>query len=501
MASKIEKAKLYGKKIYLLGTAELGPVNTPIRALSTSHVHSVFGTQGSLVDAYKVIRETKNNCEVYLVKVTGTHSELYLNINQSHGEIIKDGFYIKSKHANEKYNNIKIMIDSEALYIIYDNYEVGNYTLEYKYSDYITLQELAEAINEDSRRLRSEVYCYANCEPHTLSAGALEGVNPSFLKLTGGNSGLFYNKNMLYNCLSETYSILEGVDIDLILPLTANYDDTFTSKQDDIDMYYDLSREYLTLKDNKKYLSFYNQLLQFCINQMRFSYLTHGVMGFSSTNDPFINEEDYLDTIRHFKKVNEVRPEYKKYKQLISVCVGDLYTTYGTRIYNGYLAYSTVIASISITENTTNKLMPETMTLYNNFDNNTLSEFAKLGFTSFRYSPLKRNVVVSNGVTTSDDDRFKYLCNIRMAQLAMGSVRNLLQKFIGKNIINLVKTKELEQSLIDLLEDLSVKGVIKGFSINEVVNPVTGHIFLDLSFKTLYMLEDIKAYSGIAAIK
>lgn len=501
MATKIEKANLYGKKIYLLGTAELGPVNTPIRALSTSHVHSVFGTQGSLVDAYRVVRESDNTCEVYLIKVTGTHSELYLNINQSHGEIIKDGFYIKSKHANEKYNNIKVMIDSEALYVMYDSYEVGDYVLEYKYSEHITLTELAEAINEDSRRLRSEVYCYANCEPHTLSAGALEGVNPSFSRLSGGNSGLFYNKNMLYNCLSETYSILEGVDIDLILPLTANYDDTFTSKEADLDSYYDLSREYLTLKNGKKFLSFYNQLLQFCIGQMRFGYLTHGMMGFSPTNDPFINEESYIENIKHFKSVNETLPEYRKYKQLISVCVGDLYTTYGTRVYNGYLAYSTVVASISITENSTNKNMPETMTLYNNFGNETLSELAKIGFTTFRYSPLKRNVVVSNGVTTSDDERFKYLCNIRMAQLAMGSVRNLLEKFIGKNVANLVKTKELEQSLINLLENLSLKGVIKGFSVNEVVNPVTGHIFLDLSFKTLYMLEDIKAYSGIAAIK
>lgn len=501
MATTIEKASLYGKKIYLLGTAELGPVNTPIKALSTSHVHSVFGTQGSLVDAYRVIRESNNDCEVYLTKVTGTHSEIYLNINQSYGEIIKDGFYIKSKHANEKYNDIKIMIDSESLYIIYDNSEIGDYTLEYKYSEYVTLLQLAEAINEDSRRLKSEVYCYANCEPHTLSAGALEGVNPSYLKLSGGNSGLFYNKNMLYNCLSETYSILEGVDIDLILPLTANYDDTFTNKIDDLDLYYNLSREYLTLKNGVKYLSFYNQLLQFCIGQMRFGYLTHGLMGFSPTNDPFIDEDEYLEKVRYFKLVNEVLPEHRKYKQLISVCVGDLYTTYGTRIYNGYLAYSTVIASISITENTTNKNMPETMTLYNNFCSETLSELARMGFTTFRYSPLKRNVVVSNGVTTSDDEKFKYLCNIRMAQLAMGRVGTLLQSFIGKNVSNLIKTKELEQSLTSLLESLAQVGVIKGFSVNEVVNPLTGHIFLDLSFKTLYMLEDIKAYSGIAAIK
>ena len=81
MATTVEQViaskGIYGKKIYLLGTAILGPINTPIKANSISHVVSVFGTQGTLVDAYRIIAETNLDCEVYLVKVTGIHSEAY----------------------------------------------------------------------------------------------------------------------------------------------------------------------------------------------------------------------------------------------------------------------------------------------------------------------------------------------------------------------------------------------------------------------------------------
>ena len=292
----LESKDIYGKKIYLLGTSILGPINTPIKANSLSHVISVFGTEGTLVDAYRIIVETNLDCEVYLVKVTGVHSEAYLNINQPNSSVMMNGFNIKAKHANEKYNDISIILDSDSLFIQYTSQASDDdYILEYNYNEYLTMHDLSEAINNDTRNLKSDVYSYVNCEPGTPTIGALDSVNPVEIKLTGGDSGLYYNKNMLYNCLEYTYSILEGLDIDIIVPLNASYDDTFTDDIDDIDTYYDLNREYLTLKEDDKYVSYYTQLLSFCKKQMRFGFITHGVMGLNLIENPMFNEDKYIE--------------------------------------------------------------------------------------------------------------------------------------------------------------------------------------------------------------
>lgn len=491
---------VYGKKIYLLGTAILGPVNTPIKANSLSHVISVFGSKGTLVDAYRIIAETKLNCDVYLVKVTGIHSEAYLNINQSRRDVILNGFCIKSKHANEMYNNISILLDDNSLYIQYSS-EISedDYILEYSYDKYLTMHDLAEAINHDTRNLKNDIYCYVNCEPNTPTVGALDGVNPIEIKLSGGNSGLYYNKNMLYNCLEDTYSILEGIDIDIVVPLNANYDDTFTDNKESLSSYYNLNREYLTLKKDDKYLSYYTQLLAFCKKQMRFGFITHGIMGTNLIENPSIDEDNYIEMLEYMTALNEPNDSDKKYMHLTTVTVGDLYSVYGTSLSNGYIAYASIVASLDITENTTNKMLPLTFTLGNVFSNENLDKLKELGFTSFRYSVLKKAVVVTNGITMSKDESFKYLCNVRMIQLTMCYVRMLLSSFIGESLSKLIISKQLEQSLKSLLETLVTMNIINGYGINELINPVTGHIFLDLSLRTMYMIEDIRSYSGLAS--
>lgn len=504
MATTVEQIlnsrDLYGKKIYLLGTAVLGPVNTPIKMNSLSHAISIFGGQGSLIDAYKIILETRLSCEVYLCKVTGTHSEVYLNINQSINEIIENGMYIKSKHANENYNDVTVTLGNESLFIDYNPGDYDGYTLEYSYNNNPSLHGLVEAINEDTRNLKSEIYCYANCEPNTQTIGSLDTVNQTTLKLSGGNSGLYYNKNMYYNCLDETYAMLEGLDIDIIIPLNANYDDTFTDNDYDLDSYYDLDREYLTLKnDNNEYCSYYTQLLKFCKNQMRFGSLTNGIMGTYIIDDPYFNQEKYLEKLEHFNKCNEQSKDNQKYKHLVSVVVGDLYNMYGAGLSNGYIAYSAIAASLIISENTTNKMLPETFITSTSFSQKSIDKLQELGFTSFRYSILKNLVVVTNGITTSSDEAFKYFVNVRMSQLTMCYVRKLLSSFIGENLNDILISKSLEQGLKSLLNSLVQLKIITGYGVNELINPVTGHIFLDLSLKTMYMIENVRAYSGLAS--
>ena len=513
-----EKANsYYGKKIFLLGTADFGPVNVPIKVSSANHVKNVFGEKGSLLDAFRVIKESDLECEVFMVKVTGKHSELYLNINLSNSEIDENGLYLKAKYANEIYNDVQIIIREDALYINYPTEALGNYYLQYKYNEtdengndihdedgnliYKTLYDLAEEINEDTRLMNSAVYCYLSCDPKTMANTSLVGVNEQSNTLKGGNSGIYYNKNMIYNCLSDTYNILEGMKIDIIIPVDCYYDDTFTDDTDALEKYFDLQREYITLKDanTNEYLSYYNQLLEFLRRQLRFGCVTHGIMGMNPNGNEFLDQDEYYLKLQYLKRLNNKNSFYDKYRQLISICVGDIYTTYGTRIYNSYILYATLIASIQVIKNTTNKPLPNSFTVYNDFDNMTLSKIRELGFTAFRYSALKRAVVVSSGVTASDDINFKYLCNIRMCQLVMIKVNELLSKYIGEDINYLIKTKQIQSELLDLLEHLISRNILMGFSINSMTIPEKGHLLLDLSFKTVYMTESIRAYAGLAA--
>lgn len=515
MATKVDN--YYAKKIFLLGTADFGPVNMPIKVSSANHVKNVFGEQGTLLDAFRVIKESDLDCEVFMVKVTGKHSEVYLNINLPNSEIEENGFFFKSQYANEIYNDIQIIIHEDALYINYPTEALGNYYLQYKYNEtdengddiyddngnliFKTLYDLAEEINQDTRMMNSKVYCYLSCDPKVMANTALVGVNEQINTFKGGNSGIYYNKNMIYNCLSDTYNILEGREIDIIVPVECYYDDTFTDDEGALEEYFDLEREYITLKDDdtKEYLSYYNQLLEFLRRQLRFGCVTHGIMGMNPNGDVFLDQDKYYLKLEYLKKLNNKNNFYDKYRQLISVCVGDIYTTYGTRVYNSYILYATLIASIQVIQNTTNKPLPDSFTTYNDFDNMSLSKIRELGFTAFRYSILKKSVVVSSGVTTSDDENFKYLCNIRMCQLVMTRVNKVLSQYIGENISSLIRTKQIENRLINLLSNLISENIIAGFAINSITVPQMGHLLLDLSFKTIYMTESIRSFAGLAA--
>lgn len=505
----------YGNKIFLLGTAEFGPVNTPLKITSINYAKKNFGNKGTLLDAFRVIRENDSDCEVFFVKVSGCHSELYLNINKAGGEIEENAFYIKSKYANEIFNDIEIIIKDNALYINYPTEELGDYYIEYKYNKtdengedlldskgnkiYKTVYDIVEEINEDTRLLNSSVYCYATCEPNVMANSAFVGVNETYNKLSGGNSGLYYNKNMLYLCLEDTYNILEGRDIDIIIPLRCYYDDLFTDIEEDISQYYDLDREYLTLKDdNDEYLSYYQQLVEFCRRQLRFGFITHGVMGLNPTNDVFLDEDCYYIKLEYLKKKEDENILNQNYRHLVSVCIGDIYTTYGTRVYNSYIMYACLIAQIQIKGNTTNKPLSQSFTMYNDFSTRMLAKLRDLGYTTFRYSILKRAVVCANGITTSNDVNFKYLTNVRMCQLTMIRVNKLLSEYIGENINTLVQSKEIYKRLLSLLTSLTTSKILKGFSINSITIPEPGHMMIDLSFRTIYMLESIRAYAGLA---
>lgn len=490
--------EFYGKNIYLLGTSELGPVNTPIKINSISQMNSNFGEKGSLVEAYKIIKESKLDCKVYLCKVTGAHAEIYLDAKCANGEVVKNCIHIKSKYANEKYNDIEIIVNQNDLQVIYPKSLGDYYILKYTYENYPTLYDLSEAINKDSQKLKGMIICSVYCDSYMETRESISEVNQGIHKLSGGYSGLDLDKNIMYNNLDSTYTVLEGLDIDIIMPLGVYYDDTFTDDREKIDKYYDLTREYLTIKNGERYLTFYEQLLSFCKIQMKTGIITHGVIGLNLTNEIWIDEKEYIGILECFKKVNEVSKFNKNYEQLVSVVVGDVYTTYGTNIVNSSIVYAPLIASLDIIENTTNKEIPESFSLFNTFDISTIKKMTELGYVSFRFSQLIRRVVVSNGITMSEHTEYKYLCNVRMIQLTMCYIKKMLCSYIGENIDALLSSGYLKENLVQLLDELTDKEIISDYIINELSKHKSGELFLDLSLKTIYMLEYVRTYSGLS---
>lgn len=495
----------YGKTIYLLGTSDIGPTNSPININNESQLSIIFGTKGSLMQGYKEVRAGNPDANIFLCKTTGTHSILHLDVNVANGNIIKDGLIFKAKFSSQIYNQIKVNIDEYSIKFTFPK-ELGGGIKEYKYNDYEILGLLVRQINNDT--FNGDNYVYGQCiaDQFTKTYGSLDVVNHSELYMYGGDNGLLYCKNMYYYCLANTYELLEGEDIDIIVPLEAFIDDVFIP----VDTYgsipygqgmYRNDKDFLNIKDsNGKQVNYYEQLLLFCVRQMRFGTMTHGVMGFNRTVDKSLyhDKDGYLiDIIKPGIESNKVSPELLQYKFLISIVGGDL--SFDNTSNNGYTFYSGLISGISILTSTTNKAFSEYVELFNEFDNLDMNYLSELGVVSFRKSPLNDLVVVSNGVTSSlSDSDMKYLCNVRMVQLTMAYIKDQFEGYIGEDICYLIDSGIAKYNLNSLLLFLRTYKIITEFNAQIVNDNEAGIITYYVDLKTAYMVESIKMTGGVS---
>jgi len=233
LLNDIFKDDIHGKRIYLLGSAEFGPTNEPVLIKSSVGLYNKFGKQGTLIDAFHALKYTSKDNEVYLVKTTGEHSTAYLNVNIQDGEIIENGLVIAASQSNELFNDIKILVDVDKLRISFPiECKIG--TLEYSYQNYPTIDRLTAAINKDTKQKKSYVYAYSSVEPSTPTKHAFFSCNATEVFMYGGQCGLNYSKNLLYNCLSNTYSVLESHNIDIVVPVDAFLDDIYPDDSEEV---------------------------------------------------------------------------------------------------------------------------------------------------------------------------------------------------------------------------------------------------------------------------
>lgn len=506
LISEIMQDKFHGKRIYLLGSAEFGPTNEPIMIKSTVGLYNKFGKKGTLINAFHALKYTSTDNMVYLVKTTGEHASAYLNVNIQDGEIIENGFMLASSQSNEIFNEIEIIVDINGITLVFPK-DLGVQDITYLYEDYPTISKLTDAINNDTRQKRSYVYAYHYVDPATFTKHAFFSCNATIVYMYGGQCGLHYSKNLLYNCLSNTYDILESHDIDIVIPVDAFMDDIHPDDSDGNQhqynqKYYQATKDYLTEDFTGRRLSFMDQLLQFCIRQMNFGMITTGIIGFNSNYEYWSN---YLSEADDVAKMYKACYEYNLeccsnpfYAFLISVVGGDIRYNRGTIIDNGYFAYAALCGNTIITSGTTNIPISDTISLHHEFSEDVLKELADTGIVVFRQSPLYNTPVVYDGITASPtNENLRLYCNVRMIQICMSYIDKLFQYYIGYNMVELIKEEIIVKDLQEILEALHANNIITSYDFKIVPYYAKGEIKIYLSLMTCYMVKAVQLCSVI----
>lgn len=497
---------LHGKRIYLLGSAEFGPTNEPVMVKSTVGLYNKFGKQGTLIDAFHALKYTSKDNIIYLVKTTGEHATAYLNVNIQDGEIIENGFTLVSSQSNELFNDIEFVVDIDGISILFPD-ELSVTTKTYKYKDYPTIDILASAINNDTRQKKSYVYAYYSVDSSTPTKHAFFSCNPVIVSMYGGQCGLNYSKNLLYNCLDKTYEMLESHNIDIIIPVDAFMDDIYPDDSEGTQYqynmkYYQSTKDYLTEDFTGKRLSFMNQLLQFCLKQLNFGMVTTGIIGYNSSYkywSKYLSESDNIaEMYKACFEYNILHCDNSFYAFLVSVVAGDIRYNRGTIIDNGYLAYAALCGKTFVTSGTTNIPISNTISIHHEFTEEILKDLADIGIVTFRQSPLYNTPVIYDGITASpQNENLKLYCNVRMIQMCMSYVNKLFQHYIGYNIVNLIEDEIITEDLNNLLNKLATRNIITSYDFKIVPFYAKGEIKVYLNLMTCYMVKAVQICSVI----
>lgn len=501
LINEILTSDLHGKRIYLIGSAEFGPTNEPILCKSTVGVKTKFGTNGSLIEAFHKIKYVSKDNFIYLVKTTGEYSSTYLNVNTFDGGVVHKGLTITASDSNEIYNEIKIVIETDYIGIILP-LELGGLEYRYHFNDYKYIEKLVEKINNDKK---NHVYVHYSVDPMTRTDIAFYPCNPPEIYLNGGQCGLEYTKNMLYNCLTRTYEILESEDIDIIIPIDAFMDDIYPNdtRADEIHYgkkYYQPTKDYLTENTLGTPLSYMNQLINFCLTQLNFGIVTHGILGYNPSHEKWA---DIYNQSNDIAKMYEVCFTYNLecctnpfYSFLVSVVGGDIRYN-KTILDNGYLAYAALAAKTSITEGTTNIPISNSIMIHQELEEEFLSKLSDCGIVMFRHSPLFETPVVYDGVTAFipneefPNSELKLFANIRMIQLAISYLNKLFQFYVGMNIEELIKRDTMDKDIRKILNALVKRDIITKYSFTIVPYYNWNEIRVYLNLESGYMIKPI----------
>lgn len=495
-----------GKNLYLLGTAEDGPLLEPMLISTKKKAREIFGDEnrGTLVKAFDEAYDSNREISIFLMRITGKSATLeVVDLNPDSGEL-GTLVHAHSIYAGTKYNNVFFDIqpyDEEKMALeLHDLHGVHIYPID----EYITLGDLAQQVNRD---------CRAGKHPVLLSVAAphmrFMDVHPNFIEayLEEGEDGTDATKDDLYLASDIAYNILKGRPVDIIVPVGMYLDDVHPAYLYGESMYgsafYSSEEDYLRLIDtynHDKVVSYHEQLIEFCREQIQLGYMTHGVIGFKPLRKVPLTIESDDSYILRIVEATAFRDRYGLVEYTngywidkgfyISVVSAELVYNEGTPkeyIASGAARYGAIASGYFDT--TSNLSVGDDVSLRYELSDSTRSQLSKLGIVTFRDS-IRLGLVVGSGVTAAiERNDYHNFANTRMVQLAIAFMNEAVTMVYESDYAGEMRRTFLEELVIERLDQLSQAGIIEkfGYEIRFLNDDSMGEIILQL--QTKYSLE------------
>lgn len=476
MESKLYKRKKEAnkKECIIIGSSSFGPTNAIVQIESEKDVVTIFGIDGTLYNSYMQIKDTiSENININMIKPCGSHSSAYFNLNSLNNKVESNSLILTSIYSNEIYNETNIMLDFEKITFTFHD-KLNLMPISYYYKDYEIVGQLVDAINTDTYNSKNIVIANTTINEYTPFDESFYIINNE-TKMSGGCSGLDYTKEELYKCLNYTYDILQGENIHLISLTNAFVDDI--------------------INVDNNIVSFYNQLLEFNVKQLRFGIVTVGFITFSNN---VIYSEDVVKEIKTIITRCKVNYLIEQMQFLVSVVYGDIFYDYKKHYSNPLMFYSSMYLNLEPGTNTTNKFLNDSYAIKDYLTQSQIKDLSDLGVVTFRHSPFYDKVVASNGVTSVTlQSEFKYIVNVLMVQTIMPVIKSELESYLGEDIKAVIESNAVKESVKKTLVDFANKEIIDKYDFNLEANYEKGELVCKLNLKSSYMVEDIEIIGKI----
>lgn len=491
-----------GNRLFLLGTSEDGPYMEPVLVRSKFEAESIYGSKdkGTLVKAFNEAYDRNEDISIYLMRITGKSATLDIEGFVTDPLDPKHVISFRSVHAGAKYNDVSMQVvydedkDAHIFYLTLPNRE----QIFYEMPTYMTVGAFTKTLNEDCRAGKHTIMASTDY-PQTPFA-ALQFFLPSETRLIEGDDGLTATKDELYLACDLAYQILQGRAVDIIVPVGMYVDDVHPAYLYGSAIYgsafYSSTSDYLSLVDtmnNNKVVSFHEQLIEFCREQMRLGYMTHGVMGMRSLPSiPFNVENDdlYISRLaqstafkdRHgFLEYQNGRWYDKGY--FVSVVTMDLWFEGHTYYGNAAVRYAAMLTGHY--DSTTNMKLGDDVSLRYELSPKTMAGLSRLGVVSFRNS-VRHGIVVHSGVTAaSPQTELHNVANVRMVQITLAYMNEAVDLVYDAYPNHDMRRNFLEQLVKTRLGELYDAGVLEAYdyAIQMRNDGVKGEILLTLQGK------------------
>lgn len=504
-----------GKTLYLLGTSEDGPIYQPVRIKNKIHAAQIFGDRnvGTLIKAFEQAYDIDSTISIFLMRISGKSATL--KVEGFHDDRIADILALRSLYGGAKYNSVVVTPEYRA--------SSGEYLLKlstpsgiivYNMDNFSTMEHLVQQINRDCRSGVHRIQ--ASTSFPQIPVFRLWGHLGGSRNLADGEDGVDISKDDLYIAVDTAYNLLLGTPIDIIVPCGMYFDDVHPTAMYGQATYgsgmYANSRDYLTLVDtyqDNKVVSYHEQLIDFCREQLKLGYMSHGVIGIRPIDVVPDNIETDNLYILNLVQATAFRDrtglaEFKNGQWVdkgfyVSVFCSEVVVNPDTQqeyFDSGAVTYASLLTGHF--DSTTNLKVPGNFRLRYELSEDELGQLSILGVSAYRDS-VRHGLVVNNGVTAAySDNELHDVANVRMIQITLSYINDAVSSVYDSEIDPGIRRQFLEDLIKDRLADLKTLGVLTGYDYSIDLTKNQGSGVLSLSLQTKYTVDGINTAAQIS---